>query len=68
MVSDPYIDPKENDPKLAVVDVKVKERLKSPLTLSQFKSDAFFADFLLVNNARLSVMPVSEKQWQRICR
>ncbi len=68
VVSDPYIDPKENDPKLAVVDVKLKERLKRSRTLSEIKADEFFADFLLVKMSRLSVMPVTQQQWERICR
>lgn len=29
-------------------------------------SDPFFADFLLVRMARLSVMPVTDAQWDRI--
>ena len=66
IISAPYPDPKANNPKLVVVDLRPVERLKNPVTLAQIKSDPFFADFALVRQARLSVMPVSAEQWQRI--
>jgi predicted RNA-binding protein with PUA-like domain len=67
VVSDPYPDPKENDPKLAVVDLKPSKRLSSPVTLAQVKSDERLKDFLLVKMSRLSVMPVTEEQWKLLC-
>lgn len=57
-VSDPYPDPKEKDPKLAVFDIAPVRALKKPVTLAQFKADKRFKDFLLVKISRLSVMPV----------
>jgi len=65
--SDPYVDPKLNDPKLAVVDVKPKERLKKPVTLAEVKANAALQDFLLVRMSRLSVMPVTAGQWKLFC-
>lgn len=63
IVTDPYIDPKENDPKLAVVDVKPKKRLKKVVSLAHVKSDSRFQDFLLVKMPRLSVMPLAQAEW-----
>lgn len=63
VVSDPYVDPKLNDPKLAVVDIKAKSRLNKPVALTQIKANKALQDFLLVKMSRLSVMPVSENQW-----
>ena len=66
VVSDPYPDPKEDDPKLVVVDVKPVRRLARPVTLAEIKADPVFGDWDLVRNSRLSVMPVSAARWKRI--
>ena len=62
--SNPYPDPKLKNPKLVVVDLKPKEKLKRYITLSEIKSDKRFSDFALVKITRLSVMPVSKEQWE----
>lgn len=59
-----YVNPEYDDPKLAVCDVKAKTRLKKPVTLAQIKAHPDLQDWDLVRQARLSVVPVSEKQWQ----
>lgn len=64
VVSNPYVDPKLNDPKLVVVDVKPKKKLTKPVTLAQVKANPKLQDFLLVKMSRLSVMPVSDSQWE----
>ncbi len=66
VTSEPYVDPKENDAKLAVVDVKPKKRLAKAVSLAEIKANPAFADFLLVKMSRLSVMPVTDKQWKMI--
>ena len=37
-----------------------------PVTLAEIKADASFADFQLVRMSRLSVMPVTPAQWEKI--
>ncbi|MBX9877883.1 MAG: EVE domain-containing protein [Candidatus Obscuribacterales bacterium] len=66
VTSEPYVDPKESDAKLAVVDVKPKKRLAKAVSLAEIKANPAFADFLLVKMSRLSVMPVTDKQWKMI--
>jgi predicted RNA-binding protein with PUA-like domain len=66
IVSSPYADPQLDDPKRAVVDVEVERRLPNPVTLSTIKADPFFAQFGLVRQSRLSVMPVDGEQWERL--
>ena len=68
VTSDSYPDPKENDPKLAVVDLKPRERLPRPVTLAEIKASRGFQDFELVRMGRLSVMPVGDLRWQRLCK
>ena len=64
--SAPYPDPKEDDEKLAVVDLKPKKKLKRPVTLDVIKADKTFAGWDLLRIGRLSVVPVPEPMWQRI--
>ncbi len=66
IASNPYPDPKEDDEKLAVIDLKPKRALKNPVTLAQMKTDKTFAGFDLLRIGRLSIVPVPEKMWQRI--
>ena len=59
-----YVNPDFDDEKLAVCDVAARERLERPITLSQIKAEPTLSDWVLVRNSRLSVVPVSEQQWQ----
>jgi predicted RNA-binding protein with PUA-like domain len=58
-----YPDPKQKNEKLVVVELKVLGRLKRPITLAEVKARKEFADFALVRLPRLSVMPVTDTQW-----
>jgi predicted RNA-binding protein with PUA-like domain len=66
IVSDPYPDPKSDDPRLAVVDVEAGDRLARPVTLATIKADPAFAELGLVRMSRLSVVPVPADQWKRL--
>jgi predicted RNA-binding protein with PUA-like domain len=44
------------------------KKLKSPVTLAAVKADKAFASFPLVRMSRLSVMPVTDDEWERIER
>jgi predicted RNA-binding protein with PUA-like domain len=66
VISFSYVDPKLDDPKRAVVDVKAVRSLAHPVTLAQIKQDPDFDGFDLIRISRLSVVPVSEAHWQKI--
>jgi predicted RNA-binding protein with PUA-like domain len=66
VTSQPYPDPKLNDVKRVVVDLRAIQRVPQPVTLGQIKQDSSFADFDLLRLPRLSVVPVSESHWQRL--
>ncbi len=68
IVSDPYPDPEEKDPKLVVVDIEPVEKIKRPVTLAEIKSNAKFKNFELVRISRLSVMPVPKSLWDEIIK
>jgi predicted RNA-binding protein with PUA-like domain len=66
IVSAPYPDPKADDAKLVVVDIRAAERLKRPVTLAEVKKTKALADMPLVRIGRLSVQPVTREQWDII--
>jgi predicted RNA-binding protein with PUA-like domain len=66
--TDAYPDPKDKSGKAVVVEVKPEKKLPRPVKLSEIKALPFFADFALVRMSRLSVMPVTDAQWDRITR
>jgi predicted RNA-binding protein with PUA-like domain len=61
-----YPDPKAKDPALVVVELKAGKRLGTPVPLSTIKADAIFKDMALVRMPRLSVVPATAAQWQRL--
>ena len=64
--SDAYPDPKDKSGKFAVVDVVPVRKLARPVTLKEIKADPSFSNFPLVRISRLSVMPVTDDEWDRI--
>ena len=66
VISNPYLDPRANNPKLYVFDIKPKKKLKNPVTLVQVKADKRFKNSRLVNEPRLSVQPMPEELWDAI--
>ena len=64
-----YYDPKSDpdNPRWYMVDVKHVRKLKRVITLTELKTHAQLTDLpLLRRGNRLSVMPVSEAQWNYI--
>jgi predicted RNA-binding protein with PUA-like domain len=66
VASDPYPDPKLNDPRRAVVDLTAERPLARPVPLSAVKADSRFRNLGLVRIGRLSVMPVSPEEWKAL--
>lgn len=58
------VDP--SDPKVPVVRVKAGKRLKTPKTLAAIKAERIFAKSPLLVIGRLSVVPLTEEQWNWI--
>ena len=67
-LGDAYADPDDPSGKSAVVDVGPVKKLPRPVTLKEIKADPFFKNFALVRISRLSVMPVTDAEWERIVR
>ena len=64
-----YYDPKSDpdNPRWYMVDVKHVRKLKRVITLTELKAHAQLSDLPLVRRGnRLSIMPVTKKQWDFI--
>ena len=66
--SDAYPDPKLKNPKRPVVDLAPERALPKPVSLAQVKADAVLKATELARLPRLSVIPFSEAQYQRLLK
>ena len=66
IASAPRPDPKSDNEKAVVVDIKPKKKLPNPVTLSDIKADPAFGGWDLLRIGRLSVVPVPAAMWKRI--
>ena len=62
-----YPDPSDPKGRFGMVDVTAVEPFETPVTLAQIKSDPELAELPLVKQSRLSVMPIPEDAWRKIC-
>jgi predicted RNA-binding protein with PUA-like domain len=53
-----------SDPKTPLVKIKVGKPLPKPVTLAEIKAHKLFADSPLVRQGRLSVVPLTERQFK----
>jgi predicted RNA-binding protein with PUA-like domain len=65
-LSGAYPDPSQKNPKMLVVDIEAVKPLPRPVTLAEVKTNSKLANFDLVRLSRLSIMKVSEEQWNII--
>ncbi len=66
---DPHYDPKSDpeNPRWLMVDVQYVRKLKRTISLAELKDNPALEDMALVRKGnRLSVMPVTDEQWQTI--
>ena len=68
VTSKPYPNPKEDNKRFTVVDVKYVKALKHPVTLEQMKKESKFKSWELIRISRLSLMPVPKPIWDRILK
>ncbi|MDA2919583.1 EVE domain-containing protein [Desulfobacterota bacterium AH_259_B03_O07] len=66
VIKEAYQDPTTDDERWVVVDLRPKESLKYPVPLSAIKKDKRLNDIALIKQSRLSVMPVTKKEFQTI--
>ena len=61
-----YPDPTTENKNWVVVEVKPLEKLKNTVTLKQIKKDELLQNMPLIKHSRLSVMPLSKDEFDRI--
>ncbi|KAL3700577.1 hypothetical protein R1sor_018599 [Riccia sorocarpa] len=67
VVREYYPDPTDETGKWGAVDVQEVLPLKRTVTLGEMKDDDELSEFLMFRQPRLSVVPVEEKVWTRVC-
>ena len=68
IVKEYYPDPSDASGRFGMVDVRAVGALNKPVPLAAIKVEPALADFALVRQSRLSVMPVTGEQWALILR
>jgi predicted RNA-binding protein with PUA-like domain len=63
-----YPDPSDASGRFGMVDVTPVRAVPHPVTLQQIKAEPRLADFGLVRQSRLSVVPVAEAEWALISK
>lgn len=66
VVGAPYPDPTADDGDWTAVKLRAGKALPRPVTLAEIKATPALAEMLLVRNSRLSVMPVTQAQFDAI--
>lgn len=66
VITKPYPNPREDNERYIVVDVRYKKHLKNPVSLRALKEQPEFQDWELIRISRLSVMPVPKNIWDKI--
>jgi len=66
VVKEHYQDPTTTDERWVVVDLAPVETLKKPVTLETIKKDPALQNIALVRQGRLSVIPLTREEFDRI--
>ena len=64
VVKEYYPDPTDKEGRFGMVDIAAVMPVKRPVSLSEIKAEKKLADFKLVRQGRLSVVPVSDAEWK----
>jgi predicted RNA-binding protein with PUA-like domain len=59
--------PDPENPKSLIVEITARARLKKPMTLEEIKALPEFSDSPLLRIGRLSVVPLTQAQFQLLC-
>ena len=66
VLKEAYQDPTDEEREWVAVDLEPVKALTRPVTLAQIRSDVPLKEILLVRQSRLSVLPVTSSQFERI--
>ena len=66
VVKEYYLDPTDETKRFVVVDVKAIKKLKKSVSLNEIKLNKKLKNIALVKQSRLSVMPITNIEWNEI--
>ena len=67
VISEAHPDSTTDDTRWDCVDVKAVAPMPNPVALADIKADERLADFPLIRQSRLSVVPVTPGEWEIVC-
>lgn len=62
-----YPDPSDEAGRFVMVDVTPVAPAARPVTLKEMREDPVLSQMALIRQSRLSVCPVTDEQWARVC-
>ena len=68
VVKESYHDPTDKSGKFVAIDVKTKLKIKQAISLEIIKKTVGLTNIPLLKQSRLSVMPISNKEWNIIIK
>ena len=68
VIKEAFIDPTDKQKKFVAIKIQFKEKLLAPVTLKNIKKNKGLRDLALINQSRLSVMPIDTKSWKIILK
>jgi predicted RNA-binding protein with PUA-like domain len=68
IVRESYPDPTSDDERWVVVDVEPRAPFTQPVSLATIKADAELEEIALVKRSRLSVVPLTAKEFRRVAK
>ncbi|WP_440694807.1 EVE domain-containing protein [Candidatus Pelagibacter sp. HIMB109] len=68
VIKEHFIDPTDKEKRFVAVQLKFKQKLKSPVSLENIKQNTELSNLALIKQSRLSVMPIDSKSWKIICK
>lgn len=67
VIAEAHPDSTTEDPRWDCVDIKALRPVQTPVSLDMIKADPRLSEMVLVRNSRLSVQPVTAREWQIVC-
>jgi len=68
VAAEAHPDSTDDTGKWTCVDIRAVRPFAKPVSLDDIKADPALSEMVLVKNSRLSVQPVSEAEWRRVCQ
>lgn len=68
VIEEYHPDPTDKSERFGMVTVKAVQPVAKPVTLAEIKAEPELEEFALVRQSRLSVVPVTDAQWQLILK